>query len=398
MEILFISHKYPPVIGGMEKHAQELLTRLQPHFEIHTLLYDNQEGRFRFFFHLKKRVRAILKSNPNIKLVYANDGLLASQLAWLKKESEVKVVATVHGLDVVHPNAFYQRFIRKNLAQLDQLIAVSQATKKACLTRGMDASKVTVVKNGVDHELADTKLQPDFLTKFAKQRGIPLHGKKILVTMGRPVKRKGFSWFVREIVPQLEEDTILLMIGPRKNELPFYWKYLPKFVQTQIELATGMANDELALKASLQDPSIKDKVMEVGKLPFPEVLQLLAAADLFIMPNIQVPGDMEGFGLVALEAALCGTPVLAAGIEGIQDAVQDGKNGYLLPSKQTARWVDTIHSLLSDTTSLSSFGQQTKAFTLDNYGWNTMAAQYRAIFNAFQSSKQSIIPSFSKAS
>ena len=55
MEILFISHKYPPAIGGMEKHAYELQSRLQSHFKIHQLVYDNQEGRFRFFYYLKKK-------------------------------------------------------------------------------------------------------------------------------------------------------------------------------------------------------------------------------------------------------------------------------------------------------------------------------------------------------
>ena len=397
MEILFISHKYPPAIGGMEKHAYELQSRLRSHFKIHQLVYDNQEGRFRFFYYLKKRVRTILKAHPNIQLVYANDGLLASQLAWLKKESTVKVVATVHGLDVVHPNAFYQKYIKKNLSKLDHLIAVSQATKSACLQRGITPQKVTVIKNGVDHELANTQLQPNFLEQFATNNNIPLAGRKLLVTMGRPVKRKGFSWFVTKVVPHLQKDIVLLMIGPRTNTLPAFWNYLPKSFQTQFELATGIANDELALTKSLKNPTIKEKVFEVGKLPFSEVLQLLAAADLFIMPNIQVQGDMEGFGLVALEATLCGTPVLAAGIEGIRDAVQEGGNGYLLASKDATIWVDTIHSLLADT-SLSSFGQQAKAFTLNHYSWRKMANEYQAIFSAQHPMEQPISTPLLKAS
>ena len=382
MEILFISHKYPPAIGGMEKHAFELRKRLESYFKVHPLIYDNQEGRLRFFFYLKKRVRSLLNAHPHIQLVYANDGLLASQLAWLKKESTVKVIATVHGLDVVHPNTFYQQFIKKNLSQLDHLVAVSRATKTACLRIGITPQNISVIKNGVDQELAQTVCQPNFLKAFAEQRNLPLANKKILVTMGRPVKRKGFSWFVKEVMPQLQDDIVLLMIGPRKNELPFFWQYVPASLQTQIELATGMANDELALKESLQYPAIKDKVYEVGKLPFSEVLQLLAAADVFIMPNIQVAGDMEGFGLVALEAALCGTPILAANIEGIQDAVQDGQNGYLLPSKNEEAWVHRIQSLLADRVALQQFGQQARQFTLSNYSWEKMAAEYCSVFNA----------------
>ena len=388
MDILFISHKFPPVIGGMEKHAFELVNRLESHFKVHRLVYDNQEGRFWFFYYLKKRVRAILKANPNIQLVYANDGLLATQLAWLKKEQQVKVVATVHGLDIVHPNGFYQQVIRRNLSQLDHLIAVSRATKAACVQRGILSEKVSVVKNGVDHDLAQTPFRSDFLSQFAAKRKLPLIGKKILVTMGRPVKRKGFSWFVKEVVPRLPDNTVLLMIGPRKNKWPSFWNYLPSPIRIQIELATGMANDESALSSSLQHASIKGKVFELGKLPFSEVLQLLAAADLFIMPNIQVMGDMEGFGLVALEAALCGTPVLAADIEGIRDAVQDGQNGYLLPSRDDTAWVDKIHSLLSQPISLRQLGQQARDFTLANYSWEQMAFEYQEIFDTFRGDKQ----------
>lgn len=382
MDILFISHKFPPAIGGMEKHAYELVTRLEKHHRVHRLIYDNQEGRFWFFYYLKKRVRAILAAHPSIKLVYANDGLLALQLAWLKKESTVKVVATVHGLDIVFPNTAYQYILRKKLSQLDHLIAVSQATKMACVERGIASKKVSVIKNGVDHELAQTQLETSFLKRFAFHKKIPIAGKKILVTMGRPVKRKGFSWFVKEVMPHLPEDVLLLMIGPRKNDLPFYWQSLPPTLRTQWELAIGMANDEFSLKTSLQDPALKGRVYEVGKLPFQEVLQLLAVADLFIMPNVTVAGDMEGFGLVALEAALCGTPVLAAGIEGIQDAVQDGQNGYLLPSKKAKAWIPKIHSLLATPAALKDFGQGAKTFTLATYSWEKMSREYQTAFSS----------------
>lgn len=386
MEILFISHKYPPVIGGMEKHSFELLSRLKKQHTVHTLLYDNQEGRFAFFRSLKKRVRAIVQTHPNIELVYMNDGLLACCMTWLKKETNIPLVATVHGLDVVHPNAFYQHFIKKNLAKLDAIIAVSQATANACLVRGIAKDKVFVVKNGIDHDLATIPIEKDFLLKFEDKYQIPLKGKRLLVTMGRPVKRKGFSWFVKEVVPHLEEDIVLLMIGPKKGQLPAYWKYLPSFLQRQLALAMGISTDETALTEVLQQSNIQNKAIQVGKLPFSEVLQLLAAAHLFVMPNIQVAGDMEGFGLVALEAAISGTPVLASGIEGITDAIIDGKNGHLLPSKNAEAWIDTIHLLLDHPTALTAWSKKAKQFTIANYSWDLMVEGYEVVFRKFEKS------------
>jgi hypothetical protein len=55
------------------------------------------------------------------------------------------------------------------------------------------------------------------------------------------------------------------------------------------------------------------------------------------MPNIRVPGDAEGFGLVALEAVVCGTAVLAADLEGITEAIQHGKNGLLVDLRMRRR-------------------------------------------------------------
>ena len=332
---------------------------------------------------MKQRVWAILQTHPTIEMVYMNDGLLACFMTWLKKETNIPLVATVHGLDVVHPNAFYQHFIKKNLAKLDAIIAVSQATANACLVRGIAKEKVFVVKNGVDHDLADIPIEKDFLIQFEEKYQIPLKGKRLLVTMGRPVKRKGFSWFVKEVVPHLEDDIVLLMIGPRKGQLPAYWKFLPRFIQKQLELAIGVSTDEAALTEVLQQPTIQHKAIQVGKLPFSEVLQLLSAAHLFVMPNIQVPGDMEGFGLVALESTIRGMPVLAADIEGIKDAIIDGKNGHLLASKNAAVWIDTIHLLLDHPTAVHAWSKKAKQFTIDNYSWGIMVEGYEAVFEQF---------------
>src|SRR6056297_1520772 len=103
MEILFITHKYPPVIGGMEKHAFELLRHLEQNHTVHRLIYDNKEGRGKFFLSLPRRVAQRLEAFPNTQLIYFNEGLLAGIGARLKKHFDIPMVATVHGLDVTFP-------------------------------------------------------------------------------------------------------------------------------------------------------------------------------------------------------------------------------------------------------------------------------------------------------
>ena len=70
-----------------------------------------------------------------------------------------------------------------------------------------------------------------------------------------------------------------------------------------------------------------------------------SASDIFIMPNIPIPGDMEGFGIVLLEANLAGTPAVAADLEGIKDVIENGKNGYKIEvrdSKSFSNKIDTL--------------------------------------------------------
>lgn len=364
----------------MEKHAYELLTRLQKKHTVYPLLYNNKEGRWRFFLSLRKRVRKVLQEHPTINLVYINDGLLACAMTWLKKERNIKMVATVHGLDVVHPNRIYQYFVKRNLARLDKIVAVSSATAQACTQRGLDSRKIVVVKNGIDHDLASVPIEKDFLTKFEKTHQLTLKGKQVLVTMGRPVKRKGFSWFVKSVMPQVKEDVVFLLIGPRAKRSRFIWRFIPSFVRRQIELATGVSTDEAALRLACSNPSLQQKVIELGKLPFSEVLQLLAHADLFIMPNIPVEGDMEGFGLVALESTIRTTPVVASNIEGIRDAIIHEKNGFLLPTKDTPAWVQKIHQILKDKEQLAAFSIQARQFTMEHYSWTLMVKGYLEVF------------------
>lgn len=200
--------------------------------------------------------------------------------------------------------------------------------------------------------------------------------------MGRPVKRKGFSWFLKEIVPKLKEDTLVVMIGPlsNKNKIPFWKKLLPKSIRSQIDLASQGMNDEIEIAQILQDTTISNKVIQTGKIPFEEVLEILSLAKLFVMPNIKVKGDAEGFGLVALEASLRQTVVLASDLEGIPEAIQNGKNGYLLPSGKIESWIEKINELLDSTEQLEKMEKTFKQFTLENYSWEKMTSGYIEVF------------------
>jgi glycosyltransferase involved in cell wall biosynthesis len=83
---------------------------------------------------------------------------------------------------------------------------------------------------------------------------------------------------------------------------------------------------------------------------------LLKGADLFVQPNIPVSGDIEGFGLVTVEAAMRGLPVVASELEGIAEAVVDGVTGLLLPPADTEAWIAALTDLVADRARLAGLG------------------------------------------
>ena len=367
----------------MEKQSYELITRAAKTHTVHVHAYKDEGSKLGWFRNLKKSIKAILKDNPGIQLIHTNDGLMASATTWLKKYTDIPVVATIHGLDITFPSSIFQNRIVPKLHRLDGVICVSNATADACRSRGFESDKVFTVLNGVDHDIADIPKEVNFKERVKSATGVDLRDKRIIMTMGRAVKRKGFSWFLREVVPHLDEGTVFLMVGPLNTKPGVEEKIvnaLPKSIRTKFQLMFGMATDVKAITAALDHPSTKGKVYHMGKVPFADLMQYLAIADVFVMPNIEVEGDAEGFGLVALEASLRGTPVVAAGIEGITDAVQNDKNGIKLRSGDAQQWISTLNNLLKDDERLAQLSKSAVSATMAEYGWDKMVSEYIDVF------------------
>jgi len=383
MEILFITHKYPPSIGGMEKQSFELTQRMHKHAIVHLLCCDGSESKLRFFWSLKSRIREKIRQNPGISILHFNDGLAAAFCSGAEDFPELKRSVTLHGLDVVFPNATFQKKILPRFNNFQSIIAVSQATAHAAIQRGLNPDKVVVIPNGVDHDIADFQPSPRALAEFQeKYQGI-FSGKKTLILMGRPVLRKGFSWFLESVLPKLPKNYQVLIVGPFRAKKPFSSKLLqllPATFRKQIELMFGMPSDEDRLRTLLQLPEFKARVWHLGRLPFPEIMLILSTANAFIMPNIPVPGDMEGFGLVCLEANLRGMPVYASRLEGITDAIHDQRNGWLLPSQEPAAWLNALGKMEEDPNFAREFGAEARQYVLANFSWDKMTAEYYAHF------------------
>lgn len=385
-EILCVTHKYPPVIGGMEKQSFELINGLKEHFTVHVIAYEDEGNKALWFYNLPSLIKKTLSDHPGISLIHLNDGLMGVASLWLQKYTDIPVVVTYHGLDITFPSKLFQSKVISRLSNYDGAICVSDATRQACLDRGFKKDTTFSVLNGVDKDMAAEPVRADFKDVLFSKYGVDIKGKRILMTMGRPVKRKGFSWFLRNVMPHLEDDIIFLMVGPL-NENPSLGEKailsLPGSLGHNTQLMLGITSDAPDV---LKEVKENDRVFHLGKVPYEDLLQVLALAEVFVMPNIKVHGDAEGFGLVALEASMRGTPVLASGIEGITDAIHNEKNGWLIESQKPQVWIDKIHKILADKNKLAAFSEASKNYTLANYSWEKMTRGYVEVFNRFISS------------
>ena len=112
MEILVISHKYPPSIGGMQTHCFKLVQSLQKNHQVHELIWKSNYPKVFFFLTTVIRALWILRKNKNIDAIYVNDGLMALVCTPLLFLTKVPMTVTIHGLDINFPSSLYQWCLR----------------------------------------------------------------------------------------------------------------------------------------------------------------------------------------------------------------------------------------------------------------------------------------------
>jgi phosphatidylinositol alpha-1,6-mannosyltransferase len=151
-----------------------------------------------------------------------------------------------------------------------------------------------------------------------------------------------------------------------------------------VYLVAGEGEDRPNIEKLVKQHSLEPNVLLPGRVVDDLRLAAYNGADVFIMPNINVPGDMEGFGLVSLEAALCARPIVAAGIEGIKDALHHDKNGILVPVEDAGAYIKEISRFLDDPQYAAKFGMAAREFTLQNYQWPKVADRYIELYKNLQ--------------
>lgn len=183
--------------------------------------------------------------------------------------------------------------------------------------------------------------------------------KKILLSVGRLIERKGFHWFIDCVLSGLANETkdLLYIIageGPMRSQL----------------------------ETLLERRNLKGSVLLLGKVDDHFLRCLYRSADLLIMPNIRVSGDIEGFGVVALEASLRGLPIVASSVDGVADSVISEVTGILANEKDSDGFGNAIRRLLHDQTLYRKISRGAITHAIEINSWVNIAECY---LHAFES-------------
>jgi len=341
MRLMYITRKFPPMVGGMEKLsfalAQEFFTLVDT-----TLITWGGSQKYLpiiipFFF-----FKALyLITTKKIDHLHIGDALLSPLGLLLKTIFQIKTTVTVMGLDVTFDFPGYQFIIPRCLKRYDKIICISNATREECIKRGIPAEKCVVIPCGVYPEEWKIQASESDLEKIIGRSVIDT---KVIITVGRLVKRKGVYWFIENVLPKLARNILYVVVGngPEKERIEDLIKRL----------------------------DLKDKVILMGKISDHDLKIIYNTASLFVMPNIKVDNNIEGFGIVAIEASSTGLPVIASDIEGISSAVINNKTGNLIENKN-------VQQFMESTNKIDSFNRKEVAeITRKNYSWKTIGKEY----------------------
>jgi phosphatidylinositol alpha-1,6-mannosyltransferase len=371
MKVIYISHLHPfrennlKNLGGTQTVSLQILNELQQNSNItvYPILLNSSSKwiALKSFFFLLKLYRDLPKiiEREEADIVFFISMVTATMSFFLRNKINIPMVTLNHGHDVIWQFRPYQNLVSRVFKNLDGVISVSESTRQASLLRGLEPSKGVVIPNGIQVN-SQRPFNKSTSKKWVEQQfKLNLENKYLLLTVGRQVKRKGHAWFISQVLPLIKANVVFLLMGDgRESE---------------------------TLQRLQQQSADGDRIILAGKVSQECLQQVYDAADLFIMPNIPVPGDMEGFGVVILEANEARTPAIASALEGIQDVICNGVNGYTVEPLNPQKFAHTIDMALQN--GLLALSISSYQHVLQQHQWKSIGNQYVDFFNQIVESR-----------
>jgi phosphatidyl-myo-inositol dimannoside synthase len=367
MKVLLLTWDFPPPRGGIQIWMHELARRL-PGAEVRVLApavpggsdFDRAAG-----LDVRRLGAARLGRGPWLAELTART--LAACLAWrpdvivcghvitapaalaARRLTGVPYVVFTYGYEIRRKRR--RRWIARLLRGARSVIAISEFTRDACLDLGVQPDRIRILYPGVD----TVRFSP-----APNHRPLATdHRQPVLLSVSRLAELyKGHDATIRA--------------------LPLVRGKIPG--ARYLIAGDGPLRSYLSRIADSVDMS--DAVEFLGDVSDDALPDLYRSADLLVLlgRDSAVEGGAEGFGIVCLEAAACGVPVVAGRSGGLADAVQDGVTGLLVDPHDTGAAAEAIVRVLADARLAHRLGAAGRARVLERFTWDKMASDARRVF------------------
>jgi len=376
---LLLTENFPPKEGGSGRWFWELYSRL-PNDKVLIVANDTPEGRefdktheldivrielestewglastkgLGFYWETIRKVLKLIKEH-GIEEVHCGrvipEGVIARALKLL---AGARYNCFVHGEDVetAATSREHSLLVKNVCKNASMLICNSENTANIVRKLGFDSgSKCEVLHPGVDTSRFEVAA-PD--TSFRQKMG--WSGKRVLLTVGRLQRRKGQDFLIKSMPTLLNEfpDLFYAVVG------------------------RGECYDELI---SLVDQhELHDKVCVYPDMDDEALIKCYQQCDIFILPNRTIGNDIEGFGMVLVEAQVCGKPVIAGDSGGTRETMNIGKTGHIIDCSSTENLLNGLSPILRNPEIVD--GEVNIAdYAKNRFNWDQHVAKAKRLF------------------
>ncbi len=370
-KILCITNDFGPRAGGIETFVIGLIERL-PHGSVivYTSAQDASQEYDRTWLEeygvevLRDKAKILLPTpgvsfcvnslvrDRQIKTVFfgaaAPLGLLSKGL---RKAGVQRIVALTHGHEVWWSRIWPFTQAMKTIAtQVDHLTYLGEFTQRA-ISKAISpeaASAMVKIAPGIDTD----HFAPVDASQLRDQLGVS--GKKVIVSVGRLVHRKG-------------QDTLIEAMPEILSQIP-----------TAHIVMIGEGPYRAYLENRAKALNVQGAVTFIGRIQYAELPRYICTGDIFVMPSrSRLAGlEVEGLGIVYLEASACGLPVIAGDSGGAPDAVLAGKTGLVVNGRSSSEVAKAVIELLNDELRCTEMGAQGRQWIIKEWRWEIWATAF----------------------
>lgn len=267
---------------------------------------------------------------------------MALQSIYSARKRRIPSVLTCHS---IHKTAGLWKLIYRPLVLMmcraNRMIVVSNATREFCRALGVPDHKMEVISNGVDLSKFNSTVDGSRM-----RTRLGLGSEPLVVSATRLVRRKGVHYLlaaflkVRKILPD-----------------------------AKLAIA-GKGPEAANLHAQIRELGIEDSIFMLGALPHGQVAELMAAANVFVLPSI-----VESSPFTLMEAMAVGLPVVCPGAGGVSEIIEDGINGLMVPPANVDALVNAITRILNDKQLAKRLRRSGLKIVREKFSWERAARQ-----------------------